>query len=138
MSFLSMRLDIINIALDEYRNPGARPYVFQEGWCSRFVFWCYYRAGLNVEWDHPTPGKVFCANHSPTTEPKMGDLVRWHNTHTALLYDLDKTSIVTIDGAMGYDKSVKLARRILPTSMKIYSIDFLIDQYEMTGANPHV
>lgn len=77
-------------------------------WCSLFIWWCGYKAGLVEKGIFPEAGtegllsaKGFAEKFTKVDKPQRGDIVYYNFGHVGLVVDVDKEFIYTVEGNTG-------------------------------------
>ncbi len=77
-------------------------------WCSLFIWWCGYKAGLvekGIFHEAGTEGllsaKGFAEKFTKVDKPQRGDIVYYNFGHVGLVVDVDKEFIYTVEGNTG-------------------------------------
>ena len=77
-------------------------------WCSLFIWWCAYKAGLVDNGVFPKAGseglllaKDFAQGFERVDNPQKGDIVYYNFGHVGLITDVDSSYIYTVEGNTG-------------------------------------
>lgn len=130
-----MREHIRDIALAELGGTWPRYGGPAENWCGAFVAWVIGQAGLRSPTDGPAMGKELVSWLGPTLAPQVGDIALHRRVdHFSIVVGIQGRTIRIVEGR-NYDYRVSLNHKVRDT-LRFYTIDRLLEEYEFTGANP--